>query len=205
MQKTILLLLFFLLACKSDPTEFLEDPRNDGATGEWSGEWLIYGDRLETGGGIILQPGGENQYLNDKFQDPAVPERNNVIRYSWNGQQVAGQYIWSALSLSVAANSETYTITPPLDLSYGGYRKLTFWAKVSLSDSTIVEFRGPIPDFRIQQTENSEWKKFVVYFQPHMLRNVRDFFVVTFRYVGNPVNAHGNGGTVCVDEVRYEN
>lgn len=200
----LILLLFFFQGCESNPTKFLEDPRKDSAIGEWSGEWLIYGDKLETGGGIILQPGAENQELNSEFRDPEAPEHNNVIRYGWNGKKVAGQFIWSAMDLSVAANAETYDITPSRDLSPGGYRRLTFWTRVSLSDSTIVEFRGVLPSFRVQQRKDSDWKQFVISFEPHMLGNVKDFFVISFQYIGNAKDGHGNGGVVFVDEIRYE-
>ncbi len=195
----ILPLLFFCFGCEPAPLDYLRDPRPDGATGIWTGQWLIYGDKLETGGGIVLVPDSGNQMINLSFHDP---ERNNVIMYSWNGQDVAGQHEFSGVSFTVASSSKTYDITPPKDLSAGGYKKVTFYAKVNLSENTFVRFTGPVTSFSVEQKVNCDWNRFTIFFEPHMLRTVREFFVISFHYTGN--NKSGNGGTVYVDDVRYE-
>ena len=82
MRATIfILLLFFFQGCESIPTEFLEDPRKDSATGEWSSEWLVYGDKLETGGGDITE--GAKEQFNDGTNTLAVAP-GKVIAYTRN-------------------------------------------------------------------------------------------------------------------------
>ncbi len=197
-----IVLLFY--GCETTPLNSLRDPRPDGATGIWSGQWLIYGDKLETGGDVVRIPGEENQKVEIEFKDPDAPDRGNVIQYFWNGNDVAGQHEWCGISLIVASNFRTYNITPPKDLSPGGYRKVTFWAKAILSEGTVVRFTAPATSFIKEQKENCDWKPFAISFEPQMLRNVKDFFIISFHYTGVDKKKPGWGGTVYVDDIRYE-
>ncbi len=195
-------LTLFWCGCQTTPLESLRDPRPDGTTGIWTGQWLIYGDKLETGGGLLLFPGAENQTIDLAFRHPNKPERGNVIRYSWNGQEVTGQYAFSGVSFTVASNWRTYDITPSKDLSQGGYRKVTFKAKADLSENTSVRFEGPVTSIGVERRRSFDWDSLATSFEPHMLRTVREFFVISFHYNGN--DKSGQGGTVYVDDIRLE-
>ncbi len=205
--KTVLnLLIVFLLACCDEtPLSYLHDSRKEGEMGKWTGSWTIYDDDLHTGGGIMLTPSDEHQSVDIYYEDKNAPRGSKVLKYSWDGQDVAGQHIWCGIDLSVASNWRTYDLTPGKNLNQGGYTMITFAAKVILSENTTVEFRGPIPSAKVHYTVSCDWKRDTISLVPNGLKNARDFFVIVFMYSQSSGNKNsGNGGTVYVDDIKYE-
>jgi len=198
----------FWCGCQTMPADYLRDPRPDGATGIWAGQWLIYGDELETGGGLLLFPSDENQTIDLVFRHPNDPERGNVIHYSWNGEEVAGQYTFSGVSFTVASNWRAYDITPPKDLSAGGYTKISFDVWGDLSEGTKVEFWGgrrSATTGRLKLDNDDGWVHLDIPLRENDLKKVREFFVIVFQFAEPSGHSEpGQGGTVYVDNIRYE-
>ena len=76
--------IFLILSCGK--TDLIYDPFPDGALHKWSGKWVIYGDKLQTGGGIQLFDSWEEQSFEDSEENPYSGKK--CLKYSWTGNPV---------------------------------------------------------------------------------------------------------------------
>jgi hypothetical protein len=209
-----LLILAFLLGagCKHNPIERLADPNPSGArpfpaTG---GVYTIYDDELKTGGGLGFIPGGENQTID-------LLSSGGEIRYSWNGNDVSSttttEHLFAGFELLVTPNFVGFESAPGKNLSGAGYTKLKFSIRGSLSANTTVRVEGPddglggiTPALVNITTLGSAWQDVTLPIpDPTHFNNVKGFMIVTFQFAQpSGTTTPGGGGTVYVDNIRYE-
>lgn len=208
MKKTLMFFAaLFLLGCSDEsPLRYFLDPTDD-FTGGYSDTYVIYDDEIKTKGGVQLIPEAENQTF-----DAASNERFNgrkAIRYSWNGGAVRdlgtpqNGFAGFQLIVDLAALD---TATPPLDFTAAGYTKVTFYAKTDLAPGVRVKVEGPDDGNkltaapRINILTSSDWTHYEI--ASAAFGTVEQYLNVTFENTLAP--AQSGGGTVWVDDVRFE-
>ncbi len=189
------LFVLVLIGCDQNPLDKLYDPTGDGALGgEW-GYWKIYDDQLNTRGGVMLWPGGENQTFAEVAENPRSGTK--CIKYFWNGEEVRPGEHWVAAVLIVARTGAEYG--EEKNLSPGDYNKITFWVRGNLSSGTI-RFEGPGTR---ESCDHTDWLpalpagwvgKEIKLDNKTELLQAKEFFKIVF---------DGGGGTVYVDDITY--
>lgn len=227
--KTILLIVLmgiFLISCERNPMKRLSDPFAEGALNAWSGIFKIYDDDLITGGNVAfipsdLTPPNNNMTIDFKNTEDNPPEGIMCLKYTWNGQDLdwngKNEHDWAGVSLIVATHWSLYTTTPGKNLSAAGYTKITFKARADIDSSTYVKFEGPVSTtttaptrggnryLRLNSAELSNWQSYAISFNTNDFKSVKDYFKIVIEYPkGIGSSLYGNGGTVFVDDIRYE-
>ncbi len=217
----------FAGGCKS-PFDRTRDASGGGGTGAitGSGNLVVFSNELKTGGGAFLYPSGENQALS--FNDTSNPISARSIRYTWNGQDVGGQHIFTGFDLMHTATQADYTPTRGRDLRAANYTKVTFYARGSLSANTFMKVevaddgdpttpapcvalspRGDLDDLfpatpcGRRDTITSDWRQYTIPISNSNLNPVKDFFKGTFVFLPGGGNIPGGGGTVYFDNIQY--
>jgi hypothetical protein len=215
--------------CKS-PFERTKDADGSGALGPGtiggSGRLVVYSNELQTGGGAFLYPSGENQALS--FNDQSNPVSARSIRYTWNGQDVAGQNVFAGVDLMHTPTQATYSATTGRDLSAAGYTQVTFYARGALGTHVVVKVEvadegntgtaAPCMVLSANGTDGDpaspgctgrgqltpSWtQQRVTGVTPTHLSNIKDFFKATFVYtVSSTIDS--SGGTLYLDQIQYE-
>lgn len=212
-------LLFFPIinGCSDHLLDRFSDPIDDGSLDVWSGSWLIFDDKLNTNGDLMLGPLDDNQELKeveDSFKGDVA------LKYSWDGEQVAGKDFCYA-SFIVATDYKYYDETPGKNLTYAGYTKITFYAKGKLRGNTRVEFKGPwkagedadnntvmiVPGDETPESgqkympplSEDTWQPYEIDITDSDLTEVKDYFIIAFVGEGD-----SEGGRVLVDEIKYD-
>ncbi len=229
MKKTILLIIMmglFLTSCERNPMKRLSDPFDEGALTTWSGVFKIYDDDLVTGGNVSFIPADlpvpdNNMSIDFKVMDENPPEGTKCLKYTWNGlDQVwnaKDEHDWAGVSLIVATHWSLYDSTPAKDLTPGGYTKITFKAFALIDSNTYVKFEGPVSTttaaptrggtryLRLNSRELGSWQTYTISFNATDFKTVKDYFKIVIEYPQGINNGpYGNGGTVYVDDIRYE-
>ena len=179
---------------------------------------IIYDDTLKTGGGVGLFPSGDNQQIN--LASTTLPHSGEFcINYSWNGNDVSNpggspnpEHTFAGFDLFVSNSFTTLASTPGRDLSAAGYTQVTFWLRGSLSASTTIKVEvagtgstSTIAPSIIIGTLQNYWQQFSVPVSPSDLKNVKEFFKLTFVYAQpTGTTAPGGGGSVFVDDIQYQ-
>jgi|GEM_PF-2894784 len=227
----IMTALLVLTSCEKNPISKLQDPTPDGAINSWNGVLKIYDEDLRTGGNVEFipsdfDPPDNTMAIDFKDSDENAPQGVNCMKYSWNGKDVIWtsplappsglEHTFGGVTLIVATHFTLYNSTPGRDLRAGGYTHISFKAKAVLgrgSDAvgdTTVKFEGPtqeasgVHDFiRLNRSQISEvaWQEYSIPLATTDLGNVKDYFKIVIEWHGADV---GEGGTVFVDDLRYE-
>ena len=230
-----LALSFLLLAaCSKSPFDRSSNASGGALGGFGSGNFVVFSDELKTGGGAFLFPGGENQTLS--FADTSNPVSRRSIRYFWTGDDVSSQFgpehTFAGFDLMHTINQSDYATTPGRDLSKAGYKKVTFYARGSLSSQTLVKVQSPddgnnatvAPCISLSTdgtlddtgtggtpclnlgTLSTSWQQYTLTItSPSQLTAVKDLFKATFIFV--PIGgstAPGQGGTVYFDQIQLQ-
>ena len=225
-------LAFALLpGCERNPVNKIVDPTVSNTTGIWSGTWVLYDDELKTGGNIMLFTEGVSLDFNNTDNPHSGPDSlspnaivKKCIRFSWDGSPVftystsAKQSDFTGFSLICAQTTAAYS-TQTRNLSLGGYTKITFWARGSLSTNVYLRVEANSTDpnqYALasgsvgvwQGTVTSDWNKYSVKIDNSVnnLAAATDFvkFILVYDEDGNPNTANtgrSNGGAVYLDDI----
>jgi hypothetical protein len=211
--------------CKKSPIERTEDGSGAGAlNGFGSGNFVIFGDELQSGGGAFFYPGGENQLIT--FEDQSNPIGQRSIRYTWNGNTTGGQTTFAGFDLMHTPTQATYTSTSGRDLRAAGYTKITFYARGALASNNVLKIEAaddgenstsaPCLVLSMNGSDTatgctntaqltSSWQVFTITIPNSALATVKDFFKATIIFT-NPVvgsSVPGQGGTIYFDQIQY--
>jgi hypothetical protein len=228
-----------LSSCNKSPFDRTRDASSGGATGTFTGDRSlpVFSNELKTGGGAFIYPGDENQTLS--FSDTSNPVSARSIKYVWNGGNVTTpgcpsnpQHDFAGFTLIHTPTQAEYATTPGRDLSAAGYSKVTFFARGSLSDDTVLKIEAATPSAGggcpaptaspciTLYGENaipsnvcvgggssaqltSSWQQYTITgLTSSDLDSIQDFFKATYVYSGG--TAAGQGGTVYFDQIQYE-
>lgn len=208
------LLLFVAPACKKNPVDRLVNPVSDGAVPLSSGTFLIYDDEIKTGGGLGLIPGGANQTIN--LSDVSEPRRTTRhTAYSWNGRAPGvdpSSHTFAGFSFLVSPDFTTFSATPARNLSSFGYTKLRVSVRGSLAANVSLRIEGPstgdeafVPARTTLNSLNGAWQDVELTVPAGDFTNVKVFATISLQYAQPPFTTNpGDGGTVYIDDIRYE-
>jgi hypothetical protein len=135
-----ILALTLLAGCGDNPFERTKNGSGGGPTGTFGGtsSFVIFSSELMSGGGAFLYPGAEGQSLS--FNDRSNPVSERSIRYSWTGEEVAGQHNFAGFDLMHTPTQAEYDVaTSGRDLRQAGYNRVTFYARGTLSTNTLLK------------------------------------------------------------------
>ncbi len=213
-MKWMILGFLILAGCEKNPIDRLTNPMPDGAVPDTSGIYVVYDDELKTGGGVAFTPGGENQTIDMENTDsPQLSKK--AIRYEWNGGDVfhstSPQHLYAGFILIVTPNIADLDAATGKNLSGPGYTRLTFQARGTLSENTVLWVEGPddasggiTPQKLIINNLSSNWTQYSMNIPAADFVNVKDFLIVTFQFTQPPRTTNlGGGGVVYFDDIRY--
>jgi len=213
-QNIFVLMALAVLAsgCRTNPVERLSDPVADGAVPKTSGVFTLYDDELKTGGGLAFIPLADNQSID--LQNHDAPRFSHAqIQYVWNGQPVNGQQLFAGFSLLITPDSSTLSATPARHFSTPGYVSLKLKVRGSLSAGNSFRIEGPSDGVSTAaRTEilgssiSNTWQEVTLLVPSGDFATVKVFATFSIQYAQPPrTTAAGNGGTIFIDDVRYEN
>jgi hypothetical protein len=220
--------VFFVFAgCSKTPVNDLVNPTAKNSTGIWSGQWVIYDDELKTNGAVMLYTEGVGLNFNCANNPHSG---SNCIQFSWNGLPVLTyaslpshptDYIQSGFTGFglICAPTVAQYFTATRNLSLGGYTKITFWARGSLSVYTylLVEANfasGASPNVTQpgsgtgywMGTVTSGWQQYTISIDNNTnnLSAATDFVKIIMVYdpPSGSNSTQGNGGTVYIDDIQ---
>jgi hypothetical protein len=231
----------FFTACNQSPFKATRDASGGGINKFGvASSLVVFNNELTTGGGAFEYPSGDNQVLT--FNDTSNPISRRSIRYMWTGGDVLApgcnpnpEHSFAGFDLMYTPLISNYSISsnsPGRDLSKAGYSKVTFYARGSLSSSTILKIEVaaqgvaagcPVPphvscvtlsNSGIADDPNypcgatakfgSSWQPYTIPIIPGALTNVKDFFKATFIFTPVPgFTAPGQGGIAYFDMIQY--
>lgn len=201
--------------CKKNPVDRLINPVPEGDVAPASGVYSIYNDEFKTSAGIGLIPGGENQTI----------ELGDAIRYFWNGADVPDvgvqQHLFAGYSVIITPDFTTFDAAQPRNLNAGvaTYAKLKFLIRGTLASDTYVRIEGPddgsggIVPIKIESlhglagdfTLTDQWQEKEIVIPSNHFDNVKVFFTLSLQYSQpSGTTVPGGGGTIYIDQVRYE-
>ncbi len=191
MKRYILILLIIFCCTNCVKMDDLLNPVPQGALNGYSGTWILYGDGLNTGGGIKLYDAGENQEFSDVYEDPY--KGNRCLKYYWNGTVVDGKE-WCGMLLLVGKD---YVNNYSKDISAGKYTKIEFYARGHLSKGIEISFSGPNDESTgAISSLPEEWIKYTIDLDVSKLTNVECYFGIHFF-------GSGSESTVYIDDLKY--
>ena len=206
---TFIIIFHIIFGCSDTLLDRLSDPRDDGSLEVWSGRWIIFDERLNTNGDLMLGPLDDNQLI-EEVEDSYKGDK--ALKYKWNGEPVKGED-FCYMSFIAATSFETYDDTPGKNLTLGGYTRIRFYAKGRLSENTKVEFKGPKKVNETADTNSIKitpgedgipallddaWQMYEIDISDSDLTEVKDYFIIAFVREGDT-----EGGKVFVDEIEY--
>lgn len=211
--------LVLMTGCEKNPIERLVNPYNDASVPGVSGSFFIYDDELKTGSAVAFIPFGENQNLD--VADKTSPRRStNHLRYVWTGADTSSstpgafQHEFAGFSLLTSPSIETSASAPGRNLAAAGYTSLKFWIRGSLSLGNRVRVEGPddgdprtplpaLVEFAADQL--ADWQEVTMAIPAADFEAMKTFMTVSIQYAQPPrTTPAGAGGTVYLDDVRYE-
>jgi hypothetical protein len=208
----ILVPLLAATACRKNPIERLTDPYHEGVTPQSSGVFMIYDNEFKTGGGLAFIPGGASQSI-DIFNHDNPVNSGVQIKYVWNGQPVAGQQLFAGFNILITPNLDTLAATAPKNLSAAGYTTMKMRIRGALSSGNTLRIEGPTDGSEgavaaqpaTQPTLTDAWQDFSFPIPAGDFSSVKIFATFSIQYAQPPrTTAAGNGGTIYVDDLRYE-
>ena len=205
--------LLIFTSCKKNPVDRLTNPLPDGDVAQSSGIFIVYDDDLKTGGGLGLIPSGGNQTIDlTAVGTPARTLRH--IQYSWSGADVGGQHLFAGFQLLITPDSSTLSAETAKNLSAAGYTRMTLYVRGQLSDGNSLRIEGPsngdsafVPArTTLASTElTNDWQSVTLTIPPGDFSSVKIFATFSFQYTQPPRTTNaGGGGSIFVDEIRYE-
>lgn len=205
--------LFGMTACKKNPVDRLTNPLPDGDVSQSSGVYVVYDDELKTGGGLAFIPGGGNQFVD--LSDVSEPRRTNrQARYTWTGADVANQHLFAGFDFLVTPDGSTLDAATAKNLSSAGYTKMTLYVRGQLAEGNALRIEGPSSgnsSFVPARTEisasdlNNSWRQITLNVPAGDFANVKIFAIFSIQYTQPPRTTNpGEGGTIFIDDVRYE-
>ncbi|MBI4397256.1 MAG: hypothetical protein HY548_09185 [Elusimicrobia bacterium] len=215
-------LIMLMSGCDKVPSRKLTDPLASEAVSQSAPTWVIYDEDLTTGGGAMLLPESANQELLFGSKQSAHSGVKSIY-YSWNGGEVFDttlgmQHLFAGFSILVGLNSSQLNTVPAKNLSPAGFTKVTFWARGSLSENTILRVEAPDdgnnktspPTLDISRSQlSTEWTQFTLpasgAIPASQFTNVKQYatFLFVFTQPTGTTNA-GEGGYVYIDQITYE-
>jgi len=225
---TICSIFVVFAGCSKTPVKDLVDPTSTNSTGIWSGKWIVYDDEMKTNGAVMLYTEGVS--LN--FNYTGNPHSGSkCMQFSWTGLPVLTyaslpdhptDYIQSGFTGFglISAPTVAQYFTGTRDLSKGGYTRITFWARGSLSAYTylLVEanFAAGTTPTGITHTSTGEgfwigtvtsnWQQYSLNIDniTNNLAAATDFVKIIMVYdpPSGSNSTQGNGGTVYIDDIQ---
>ena len=202
-----ILLLAAVSGCEKQPLNKFINPSSDAALGVWSGNWMVYDDNLNTGGGLSLFTSLDNCTLN--YQSPVNPHSGKYcLEYGWNGGKVldygSGGYVTYYTGISFISGAD-YLHNSPRDLSPGKYTKFSFYARCTLSNGVSATITAPDGTSTVLTSSLAQWTPVTITMaNPGKLNNVTEFFSIIFGYNSN-LNSGldaGSGGVIYLDDIQ---
>lgn len=222
--KILLALLPVVLSigCKGNPIERLVNPFGSGVVPQNTAPYVIYDEEIKTGGGAGFIPSDGNQSL--VFDDRSSPRRSVfATRYTWTGGDVynpeasppAFQHLFAGFSFLVSPDFATLSSYAGRNLFDAGYTKLTLHLRANLSPNTVVRIEGPddgpgghttvSADYTAADLIASDWNYIQLSVPSTHFSNVKVFATVSLQYQQpGGTTTPGAGGTIYLDDVRYE-
>jgi hypothetical protein len=216
------LLGFGFFGCDKAPARRLTDPTPEGAVSQGPGTWVLYDEDLRTGGGYYLIPNGGNQTLVAGSEEFASSGRKSIF-YAWNGKEVLDsvlglQHLFAGFGLLVAEDITQVNTTAAKDLSAAGFTKITFMARGSLSENTVLRVEGPgdgsgatiLPRLEISRDQlTGTWTKFTLpasgAISSASFKSVKQYLNFTMVYSQpSATTGAGEGGSIYIDQITYE-
>ncbi|MCG3206216.1 MAG: hypothetical protein KCHDKBKB_02949 [Elusimicrobia bacterium] len=209
----IFISLLIVSSCKTNPIDRLTNPLPDGDVSQSSGLFIIYDDELKTEGGLAFIPGGENQTID--LSDVSEPHRTvRQIKYAWNGGDTGSQHLFAGFQLLITPDGTTLASTNARDLSSAGYTQMTMYVRAQLSEGNTLRIEGPsngdsnfVPA-RVEldaATLGQGWMAINLAVPAADFSAVKIFATFSIQYAQPPrTTNNGLGGTIFVDELRYE-
>lgn len=199
----------------------LVNPNADGVLPQSSGVYMIFDDEIKTGGGLGLIPGAENQTI--EVTDHTSPRRSiHQMRYSWTGKDVFNhdtgeyQHLFAGFHLFVPAFGSQLQSATPKNLAVSPpYTKVKFFIRGSLSQSTTLRIEGPddgpggntpaLIESGTDFTLTNDWQEITLTVPANDFNSVLIYLTITFQYDQPPrTEPAGDGGTIYLDDIRYE-
>lgn len=222
MKQKILILfinvfLVLMIGCDRNPLKKTSILAEEGLLPGINSTFIVYDDVLKTGGNLFTYPGGENQVVDLESRNAPFSGKK-CIRYSWTGGDVQDanlgiqRHDFVGLDLPVSQGSEDFDAAQSVDLSAGGYTKISFWIKGSLSTNTTLKIEAvddgststSAPVLTLSSI-SSTWEKKEIAITPSHLLSVKEFFKITFIYTQpTGTTTPGNGGIVYIDDIILE-
>ncbi|MBN1823955.1 MAG: hypothetical protein JW803_06535 [Endomicrobiales bacterium] len=211
---------FIVLAgCEKNPTSKLVNPSSSNTIGSWTGSWTLYDDELKTGGAVMLYT--ETDGVEIDFNDTDAPRvGSKCLKFSWDGREVTAysnppeypsdyrESDFVGFGLIVAKQVSDYEETTK-DLSQGGFRKVSFWAKGSLNTDVSVKIEientsGQATSIKLLPSQEWVYYEYDVNYDIAVIKDYAKILMV-YDEDGDPQTANagrGNGGTVYFDEIK---
>jgi hypothetical protein len=213
MNKRLILWTLVLLGCGRHPSNRLTDLASEGAVPTASADWVLYSDELQTGGGFYLIPDAGSHQILDGDRTESYAGRASV-RYSWTGAAILGQHDFAGFGFLVAPTIDKDASTPARDLSEYGFTRITFMAKGTLSENTLLRVEGPCdgtgstvaPRLEISREQLAAgWTQYSMPVpDPISFASIKQYINFVFIY-SQPTGTTkaGDGGTIFIDQVTY--
>lgn len=217
----ILILSSLFMSCSDVKIkDTLLDPIPSGATGRWSGVWVLYDDELKTGGGIMFYtepaPSNPNSQTIDLSCTEYPYSGNKCLKYSWDGSESydstwkVWQNKWCGMALIVGSDW-TQVNTSSKDVSLAGYKKLTFKARGIVDPNVNVRIEAMIKIGQYSSspagvlilnsnTLTSDWSEYTI--ELNNVSTINIFLSVVFIYSGNQ---QSSGATIYLDDITLSN
>jgi hypothetical protein len=215
-----LCILMGLSACENAPISKLVNPTLGNTTGTWGGPWVVYDDEIKTRGTVMMFTTKDGQTLDFSWRENPH-QGSKCIKYSWNGGDVtsyetgATEHDFVGFSLIVADDVNKYNAVTK-DLTPGGYTRISFWARGSLSSDVFLRLEsnngGPTTvsgtnawlSNATDRKVTSSWQRYE-FALSGSLASTKDFVKVILKFdPGVAGAARGNGGTIYLDDIRLE-
>jgi hypothetical protein len=226
MKAVLLLPLLFLglVSCENAPVSKLVNPTIANTTGTWSGLWVLYDDEIRTGGTVMMFTSMNGIVLD--FASRENPHQGTqCVKFSWDGGDVTAyspysiEHDFTGFSLIVASSLDKYGIVTK-DLTPGGFTKIAFWVRGSLSSNVYLRLEsnngGPATlsgtnawmSNTTDRRVTGSWQRYEFALAGNFT-SVKDFVKIVLKYdedgdPSTPNVARGNGGIVFLDDIHLE-
>jgi hypothetical protein len=217
MKKSTVFLLFtaycslvtVLAGCNKNPVTQLVQPSTVNTSSQWSGTFTLYDDDLKTGGGVMGIGWGPNFVVDfNSRENPYAGVK--CIKIDWDGNKVTtsnGEFFtYTGFSL-IAALSYVDVLNVSKNLTPGGYKKVTFWArKSSMASNTVLRVESPNgsststpPTNALETALTDSWQKYS-FDITGSLAVVRQYVNIILKTTDNK---QGSGATIYIDDIKF--
>jgi len=208
----LIIIISFFNSCSDVKVEDrLLNPIPSGATGKWSGTWVLYDDELKTGGGIMFYTEPNPNNPNSQTLDVSYIENGNkCIRYFWDGDVSydstwnVWQDKWCGMAL-IVGQDWTEVLTSTKDLTQAAYKKISFKIKGKLSNSVRIKIEALVRIGRyssfpaatvVIDSLSEEWETYTL-----PLNNVSTINMFFSLIIENRGSSRSQGATIYLDDI----